>query len=83
MSEPRVARTMKSEGVAVKSQKRVAITERSLQRAAARLLPKTKKLVSTEIDYLQRVLGETATQHEIDEKVVMVRRLPWSSLIAD
>jgi len=62
---------------------RVGVPERSLQRAAARLLPKTKKLVSTEVDYLQRVLGDSATQTEIDEKVVLVRRMPWSSLIAD
>jgi hypothetical protein len=67
----------------MKSPKRVAVTERSLQRAAARLLPKTKKLVSTEVDYLQRVLGDSATQTEIDEKVALVRRMPWSSLIAD
>jgi len=67
----------------MKSPKRVGVTERSLQRAAARLLPKTKKLVSTEVDYLQRVLGDSATQTEIDEKVVLVRRMPWSSLIAD
>lgn len=84
MSETRTAKTTKSERPIIKTtQKRIVITERSLQRAAARLLPKTKKLVSTEIDYLQRTLGETATQNEIDENVVMVRRLPWSRLVAD
>jgi hypothetical protein len=63
--------------------KRLSVSEKNLQTAAARLLPKTRKLVSVEVDYLRRVLGKTATQSEIDEKVVAVRKLPWSSICGE
>lgn len=63
--------------------KLVAVSERNLQSAAVRLLPKHNKLVSTEVDYLRRVLGEKATQGEIDEKVVLVRKLPWREIVAE
>jgi hypothetical protein len=56
------------------------MSDRNLQSAAQRLLPKHNKLVSSEVDYLRRVLGDKATQHEIDEKVVLVRKLPWSEI---
>lgn len=69
--------------ITIKRPRKISVTERNLQSAAARLLPKTKKLVSTEIAYIQRVLGRTATQQDIDEKVVAVRKMPWSSLIGD
>ena len=38
-------------------------------------------LVSTEIHYIQRVLGISATQSEIDEKVIAVRKMPWESIV--
>ena len=60
--------------------KLISVSERNLQSAAIRLLPKHNKLVSTEVDYLRRVLGEKATQGEIDEKVTLVRRLPWREI---
>ena len=63
--------------------KQVAVSERNLQNAAVRLLPKSNRLVSTEVDYLRRVLGEKATQLEIDEKVVLVRRMPWRELVGE
>lgn len=63
--------------------KQIAVSERNLQNAAIRLLPKSNKLVSTEVDYLRRVLGEKATQTEIDEKVVLVRRLPWREICGE
>jgi hypothetical protein len=66
-----------------KSPKVVSVSERNLQSAAVRLLPKHNRLVSTEVDYLRRVLGDKATQHDIDEKVMLVRRLPWSELVAE
>jgi hypothetical protein len=40
----------------------------------------TTKLVSTEISYVQRVLGASATQQQLDEKVLAVRRMPWASI---
>jgi hypothetical protein len=63
--------------------KLVAVSERNLQSAAIRLLPKHNKLVSTEVDYLRRVLGERATQEKIDEKVQLVRKLPWREIVAE
>ena len=63
--------------------KLVAVSERNLQSAAIRLLPKHNKLVSTEVDYLRRVLGDKATQGEIDEKVQLVRKLPWREIVTE
>jgi hypothetical protein len=64
-----------------KPSKLVSVSERNLQSAATRLLPKHNKLVSSEVDYLRRVLGDRATQDSIDEKVKLVRRLPWSEIV--
>jgi hypothetical protein len=61
---------------------KITISELNVTKAAARLL--TVKLVSTEIAYVQRVLGNTATQQQLDDKVIAVRSMPWSSIaIAD
>jgi len=64
-----------------KTSKLVSVSERNLQSAATRLLPKHNKLVSSEVDYLRRVLGDRATQVDIDEKVQLVRRLPWNEIV--
>ena len=63
--------------------KLVAVSERNLQSAAVRLLPKNNRLVSTEVEYLRRVLGDKATQHDIDEKVLLVRTLSWREIVGD
>lgn len=63
--------------------KLISVSERNLQSAAIRLLPKHNKLVSTEVEYLRRVLGEKATQVEIDEKVTLVRKLPWREIVGE
>jgi hypothetical protein len=68
---------------AKRTPKVVSVSERNLQSAAIRLLPKHNKLVSTEVDYLRRVLGDRATQQQIDEKVLAVRKLPWSTLVGE
>ena len=61
----------------------ITVSERNLQTAAVRLLPKHNKLVSPEVDYLRRVLGEKATQAQIDEKVQQVRKLPWAEIVRE
>jgi hypothetical protein len=66
-----------------KPTKLISVSERNLQSAAIRLLPKNNKLVSSEVDYLRRVLGEKATQAQIDEKVMLVRQLPWREIVGD
>jgi len=63
--------------------KMITVSERNLQNAAIRLLPKHNKLVSPEVDYLRRVLGEKATQAQIDEKVQQVRKLPWAEIVRE
>lgn len=63
--------------------KMVTVSERNLQSAAVRLLPKHNRLVSTEVEYLRRVLGDRATQRDIDEKVLLVRQLPWREVVGD
>jgi hypothetical protein len=57
---------------------KVPVSELNVVKTAARLM--TTKLVSTEIAYVQRVLGASATQHQLDEKVLAVRRMPWASI---
>ena len=61
----------------------ITVSERNLQNAAIRLLPKHNKPVSPEVDYLRRVLGEKATQAQIDEKVQQVRKLPWAEIVRE
>ena len=46
---------------------------------ASRLL--AHKLVSTEVAYIQRELGASATQEALDAKVLAVRSMPWSSIV--
>ncbi len=66
-----------------RTSKMITVSERNLQNAAIRLLPKHNKLVSPEVDYLRRVLGERATQNEIDEKVQLVRKMPWAEIVRE
>ena len=66
----------------LKASPRLRVTDLNLKKAAERLLGQT--LVSSEMQYVQRVLGATATQQEIDDNVLAVRRLPWATIaVAD
>lgn len=56
----------------------VPVSELNLRKAASRLL--RTALVSTEIFYIQRELGSSATQEALDAKVVAVRSMPWASI---
>ena len=67
----------------MRTPKLVSVSERNLQSAAIRLLPKHNKLVSPEVEYLRRVLGDKATQAQIDEKVLLVRTLPWREIVGE
>ena len=59
--------------------KGLAVTESNLRKAAMRVLG--QKLVSTEVQYLQRTLGAKASQQEIDRNVLAVRKMPWASIV--
>ena len=72
-----------SDKVTTRTAKLIAVSERNLQNAAIRLLPKHNRLVTPEVDYLRRVLGDKATQNEIDEKVLAVRKLPWAEIVRE
>jgi hypothetical protein len=72
-----------SDKVTTRGPKMIAVSERNLQNAAVRLLPKHNRLVTPEVDYLRRVLGEKATQNDIDEKVLAVRKLPWAEIVRE
>lgn len=60
-------------------QKRIPVSESNVRKAALRLL--TNALVTPEVHYVQHILGNTATQLEIDEKVLAVRQMPWASIV--
>jgi hypothetical protein len=59
--------------------KRIAVSELNLRKAAVRLLGSS--LVSTEVSYIQRELGSSTTQENLDAQVVAVRRMPWASIV--
>lgn len=61
------------------SKAKLAVTESNIKKAAIRLLQ--QRLVSPEIQYIQRTLGERATQEDIDKNVLAVRKMPWSSIV--
>ncbi len=59
---------------------KISVSELNLRKTASRLLKSA--LVSTEVAYLQRELGTTVTQVEMDAKVVAVRSMPWATIVA-
>jgi hypothetical protein len=67
------------EKVVRKSKAKVTTSEGNITKAAMRLL--SHRLVSPEIHYIQRTLGASATQEDIDINVVAVRRMPWASIV--
>ena len=60
-------------------EKKLPVSAGNITKAATRLL--THRLVSTEIDYVQRTLGTSSTQETLDATVLAVRKLPWSSIV--
>ena len=58
---------------------RIPVTEANVSKAAMRLL--SQRLVSTEISYLQHVLGVSASQADLDAQILAVRKLPWASIV--
>lgn len=62
-----------------KVEKRVAVSASTLRSSAKRLIAQGT-LVTQEVDYIQRSLGAFATQQQIDDSVIAVRKLPWASI---
>ena len=59
--------------------KSCAVSETNLGKASVRLLG--QRLVSTEVQYIQRTLGNMATQEQLDAQVLAVRKMPWASIV--
>jgi hypothetical protein len=57
----------------------IPVTEGNLRKAAVRLLGQS--LVSPEVQYVQRTLGASATQEELDKRVLAVRKMPWAKIV--
>ena len=57
----------------------LSVSPLNLRKTAARVL-NGQNLVSPEIDYIIRTLGDRATQQELDSMVLQVRRMPWASI---
>lgn len=57
---------------------KVSVSDANIAKAALRLL--SQRLVSTEIQYIQRTLGASATHQELDAKVLAVRKMPWADI---
>jgi hypothetical protein len=77
-----LATTVKLKAIATPKRERkvtIPVSESNINKAAIRLLD--AKLVCTEIQYVQRELGNSATQEDVDAKVIAVRGLPWASII--
>ena len=56
------------------------VSESILRKTALRVL-NGQRLVSPEVDYILRTLGPKATQQELDNIAVRVRKMPWGSLM--
>lgn len=61
------------------SSPKMPVSDLTLRKSSLRLLGQS--LVSTEVQYVQRTLGNTATQQQIDDSVLAVRKLPWASIV--
>jgi hypothetical protein len=64
-----------------KSRAKLPVSEGNLMKAAVRLL--SQRLVSPEVQYIQRQLGNSATQEEIDANVLAVRKMPWARIAVE
>lgn len=73
-----MATTKKAAAVRTRVAK-VPVSELNIRKTAARLLSTT--LVTPEVYYIQRELGASATQIDLDAKVLAVRGMPWTSIV--
>jgi len=58
---------------------KVAVSEANLGKTAMRVLG--QRLVSPEVQYIQRTLGNAATQQQLDDHVLAVRKMKWSNIV--
>ena len=60
---------------------KVRVTDLNIKKTAQRILGQS--LVSTEVQYVQRVMAASATQQEMDDAVMNVRKLPWAQIVSE
>jgi hypothetical protein len=79
-TKTKTAKATAVKAVVVKAVKepKIIVSDTNIAKAAIRLL--SQRLVSTEVHYVQRQLGRSATQQDIDTQVIAVRKLPWTSI---
>lgn len=70
---------MKKATKTVVREAKISVSEANVAKAALRLL--SQRLVSTEVSYVQRVLGVSASQADLDAQILAVRKLPWASIV--
>ncbi len=58
---------------------KITVSDANILKAAMRL--HSQRLVSTEVHYVQRTLGTKATQQDLDDQVLAVRKLPWNAIV--
>jgi len=58
---------------------KIPVSEANVAKSAMRLL--SQRLVSTEVSYVQRTLGSTASQADLDAQILAVRQMPWGSIV--
>ena len=73
-------RTPKAPVKAKEMRKLTIVSEKSIKSSAARVTAQGS-LVSAEIMFVQRQLGRSATQEEIDASVVAVRKMKWADIM--
>jgi len=59
-------------------EKKLPVSELNIRKTALRLLG--QNLVSPEVTYIQKTLGTKATQQDLEENVLAVRKLPWAKI---
>ncbi len=64
----------------MREERKLPVSESNLKKTAVRLLG--QGLVTPEVQYIQRVLGASATQQQLDDTVLAVRKLPWAKLMS-
>ncbi|HVT45154.1 MAG TPA: hypothetical protein VMT00_12285 [Thermoanaerobaculia bacterium] len=57
---------------------KISVSEANIHKTAIRIL--SQRLVTPEVQYVQRTLGNTATQADLDKQVQAVRKLPWAAI---
>lgn len=78
MTKKRVA---SAKAHAQKSERLTPVSEKSIKSSAARVTAQGT-LVSAEIQYVINALGRSATQQQIDECVIAVRKMKWADIVA-